>query len=116
MLNVSYRDHVTNEEVRSRIQNAVGVHDDLLPMVKKRKLIWYGHISRFSGMVKTILQGTVKGARWRVRQTKRWEDNTKEWTRMEFGNSLRAAEVREGWKSIVATSSLVPRRPPKLKD
>ena len=52
---------MTNEEVRNRIQNAIGVHDDLLTMVKKRKLRWYGHISRSSGMAKTILQGTVKG-------------------------------------------------------
>ena len=44
----------------------------LLIMVKKRTLRWYGHISRSSGMVKTILQGTVKGARRRGRQ-KRWE-------------------------------------------
>ena len=43
-LNISYKDHVTNEEVRNRIQNATGVHDDLLTMVKKRKLKWYGHI------------------------------------------------------------------------
>ena len=48
--NISYKDHVTNEEVRNRIQNAIGVHDDLLTMVKKWKLKWYGHISRFSGM------------------------------------------------------------------
>ena len=27
---------------------------------------------------------------------------------MEFGDSLRAAEDREGWKGIVATSSVVP--------
>ena len=60
LLNISYKDHVTNEEVRNRIQNATGVHDDLLTMVKKRKLRWYGHISRSSGMAKTILQGTVK--------------------------------------------------------
>ena len=38
LLNISYKDHVTNEEVRNRIQNAIGVHDDLLTMVKKRKL------------------------------------------------------------------------------
>ena len=38
LLNISYKDHVTNEEVRNRIQNATGVHDDLLTMVKKRKL------------------------------------------------------------------------------
>ena len=40
----------------------------------------------------------------------------KEWTGMEFGDSLRAAEDREGWKGIVATSSLVARRPPRLMD
>ena len=43
---------MTNEEVRNRIQNAIGLHDDLLTMIKKRKLRWYGHISRSSGMVK----------------------------------------------------------------
>ena len=116
LLNISYKDHVTNEEVRNRIQNAIGVHDDLLTMVKKRTLRWYGHISRSSGMAKTILQGTVKGARRRGRQKKRWEDNIKEWTGMGFGDSLRAAEDREEWKGIVATSSVVPRRPPRLRD
>ena len=50
------------------------------------------------------------------RQKKRWEDNIKEWTGMEFGDSLRAAEDREGWKGIVATSSVVTRRPPRLRD
>ena len=63
-------------------------------------------------MAKTILQGTVKGARRRGRQKKRWEDNIKEWT----GDSLRVAEDRKGWKGIVATSSVVSRRPPGLKD
>ena len=116
LLNISYKDHVTNEEVRNRIQNATAVLDDLLTMVKKRKLKWYGHILRSSGMAKTILQGTVKGARRRERQKKRWEDNIKEWTGMGFGDSLRAAKGREGWKGIVATSSVVPRRPPGLRD
>ena len=116
LLNISYKDYVTNEEVRNRIQNATGVHDDLLTMVKKRKLRWYGYISRSSDMAKTILQGTVKGARRRGRQKKRWEDNIKEWTGMGFGDSLRAAEDREGWKGIVAMSSVVLRRPPRLRD
>ena len=30
LLNISYKDHVTNEEVHNRIQNATGAHDDLL--------------------------------------------------------------------------------------
>ena len=94
---------------------ATGVHDDLLTMVKKQKLRSYGHISRSSGMAKTILPGTVKAARRTGRQKKRWEDNIKEWTGLGFGDSLRAAEDREGWKGIVATSSVVPRRPPRLR-
>ena len=67
-------------------------------------------------MAKTILQGTVKGARRRGRQKKTWEDNIKEWTGMGFGDSLRAAEDGEGWKGIVATSSVVPQPPPRLRD
>ena len=116
LLNISYKDHVMNEEVRNGIQKATGVHEDLLTMIKKRILRWYGHISRSSGMAKTILQGTMKGARKRGRQKKRWENNITKWTGMEFGDSLRAAEDREGWKGVVATSSVVPRRPPRLRD
>ena len=65
----------------------IGVHDDLQTMVKKRKLRWYEHISRSSGMAKTIMQGAVKEARRKGRQKKRWEDNIKEWTGMGFGDS-----------------------------
>ena len=91
--------------VRNRTQNAIGVHNDLLTMVKKRR--WYSHISKSFCMAKTILQGTVKGARRRGRQKKRCEDSIREWMGMEFGDSLRAAEDRECWKGIVATSSVV---------
>ena len=112
LLNISYKDHVTNEEVLNRIQNSSGLDDDLLTMIKKQKLRWFGHVSRFSGKEKKNLQGT---ARRRERQKTRWEDNIKEWTDMEVGDSLRAAEDREKWKGIVATSSVVSRRPSKLR-
>ena len=114
LLNISYKDHVTNEEVRRKIQAAIGEYDELLTLVKKRKLRWSGHVSRSSGLAKTILQGTVKGKRKRGRQKKRWEDNIKEWTGMDFASSTRAAENRSRWKGIVANSSVVPRRPPKV--
>ena len=67
-----------------------------------------------SGLAKTILQGTVKGKRKRGRRKKRWEDNIKEWTGMDFASSTRAAENRTRWKAIVANSSVVSRRPPKV--
>ena len=45
LLSISYKDHVTNEEVRRKIQAAVGEYDELLILVKKRKLRWFGHVS-----------------------------------------------------------------------
>ena len=87
ILRISYKDHVTNEEVRAKIQQAIGPHEDLLAIVKRCKLQWYGHVSRSSGLAKIILQGTVKGGRRQGRQKKRWEDNIREWTGLEFGKS-----------------------------
>ena len=80
-MNISYKDHVTNEEVRRKIQAAIGEYDELLALVKKQKLRLFGRVSRSSGSAKTILQGTLKGKRGRGRQKKRWEGNIKEeWT------------------------------------
>ena len=63
LLHISYKDHVTNKEVRAKIKQAIGPHEDLLTIVKRHKLQWYGHVSHSSGLAKTILQGTVKGGR-----------------------------------------------------
>ena len=41
-------------------------------------------------------------------QKKKWEDNIKEWTGMDFASSTRAAEDRTRWKGVVAKSSVVP--------
>ena len=90
ILRISYKDHVTNEEVLAKIQQAIGPHEDLLAMIKRRKLQWYGHVCRSSGLVKTILEGTVKGGRRQGRQRKKWEDNIRERTVLEFGKSQRA--------------------------
>ena len=75
---------VTNEEVHAKIQQATGPHKDLLTIVKRPKVQWYGHVSNSSGLAKTILQGTVKGGRRQGRQRKGWEDNIREWTGLEF--------------------------------
>ena len=58
LLNISYKDHVTNEEVRNSFQNAVGVHDDLSTMVKKRKLRRHGHV--FLTVIKLLLSSVAQ--------------------------------------------------------
>ena len=35
ILRTSYKDNVTNEEVLAKIQQAIGLHEDLLTIVKK---------------------------------------------------------------------------------
>jgi hypothetical protein len=111
ILNISYKDHITNEEVRKRISTAIGAYDSLLSIVKKRKMTWYGYITRSTGLAKTILQGTVPGSRRRGRQKKRWEDNIKEWTGLSFADSQREAHDRCRWREIVKKSSVVPLQP-----
>ena len=106
ILSISYKDHVTNEEVRAKIQQAIDPHD-LLTIVKRRKLQWYGHVSRSSGLAKTTLQNTVKGEKRQGRQRKRWEDNIRKWTGLEFGKSQWGVENREKSRKLVAKSSVV---------
>ena len=115
ILRISYKDHVFNEEVRAKNQLAIGPHEDLLIIAKRRKLQWYGHVSRSSCLAKTVLQGTVKGGRKQGRQRKRWEDNIREWTGLEFGKSQRSVENSEKWRKLVAKSSVVPQRPSRLR-
>ena len=44
LLGISYRDHITNEEVKARIGNAIGPYEDLLTSVKRRKRSSHDHL------------------------------------------------------------------------
>ena len=106
LLNILYKDYITNDEVHRKIQAAIGEYDELLTLVNnmKTKMVW-PRLKVF-WITLTILQGTAKGKRRRGRQKKRWEDNIKECTGIDFGSSTR--------KGIVANSSVVLRRPSKV--
>ena len=84
---ISYRDHVTNEEVKNNIRHAIGPSKDLITTVRKHKVRWYGYITRSTGLAKVILQGTIQGGRRKGRQEKRWEDNISEWTGLGLGEA-----------------------------
>ena len=92
LLGISYKDHITDEEMRSRIRKAIGPYEELLSTVKRRKMKWYLHVTRASGLAKTVLQGTVWGGRRRGRQRKRWEDNIRDWTGLKLSDVVRRAE------------------------
>ena len=100
ILHISYKDNVINEEVRAKIEQAIGPHADLLTIVNRRRLQWYGHVSRSSGLAKTILQGTVKGGRRQGGQRKRWEDklgNGQAWSSASPRGLWRIGKNGENW-------------------
>ena len=41
---ISYKDHATYEEVRAKIQQAIGPHEDVLTIVKRLKQQWCGRL------------------------------------------------------------------------
>ena len=77
--------------VRKIVTLEIGKHQDLLEIVKTRKMKWFGNISRGDGLAKICLQGTVKGGRSRSRPRKKWADNIAEWTGLSFAEATRAA-------------------------
>ena len=58
----------------------------------------------------------MKRGRRQGRQWKRWKENIKEWTDLEFAKSQRAVENREKWRKLVVKSSVVPQRSSGLRD
>ena len=107
ILCISNKDHVSNEEVHAKIQQAIEPHEDLT-IVKRRKLQWYGHVSRSSGLAKTVLLGTVKGEEDKADRGRGGKTTSGKWTGLEFAKSQRAVENRERWRKLVAKSSVVP--------
>ena len=69
LLGIDYRDHVTNVSVRNIVTKEIGKHQELLEIVKSRKLKWFGHTTRGDGLAKTCLQGIVRGGRGRCRSS-----------------------------------------------
>ena len=80
----------------------------VLATVKKRKLAWFGHVTRHDSLSKTILQGTLKGGRRHGRQRKCWMGNIKNWTSLSKPELFTRASCRKGRKRISAESSLMP--------
>ena len=112
LLGISYRDHKTNEEVKARIGNTIGLYENPLTSVKRQTEVARTRHT----IIWTILQGTVQGGRQRCRQRKQWEDNIKEWTGLEWNILLRKAKTREEWRKLVVKSRVVPQRSARLQD
>ena len=91
-LHISCLEHRTNDWVQSKINFLVGPQEPLLATVKRRKLARFGHVTHYSSLSKTILQGTLEGGQRRGRKRKCWMDNLKEWTSLPMPELLASAQ------------------------
>ena len=87
LLRISFLEHKTNDRVRSKINFLVGPHEPLLATVERRKLAWFGHITRHDS--------TVEVGRRRGQQGKCLMDNIKEWTSLPMTELLTRASCRK---------------------
>jgi len=62
-----------------------------------------------SCLEKEIMQGTMPGARRRVRPCTAWMDNIKTWTGLPMEESIRMTEDRDKWRKYVLHGMANPR-------
>ena len=116
ILRISYKDHVTNEEVRAKIQQEIGPHEDLLTIVKRRKL----------SVVWSCLPFIRSGQKHLARHSERGKKTRQ--TEEEVGRQHQGMDrpgvrqVPEGsgeqrkMEETVAKSSVLPQQPLRLRD
>ena len=109
LFNISYKGHIINEEVRREIRAAIREYDEILILVK----VWPRLIVLWFSKNNAIEHSERK-------QKKRWEDNIKQWTGMDFAisTSLRVAENRTRWngKGLLQIHLWCPDDLPSLRD
>ena len=100
LLVITYRQKITNVIVKEKIVSLVGNYVPLLTIVKKRKLCWFGHITRHNSLAKTILQGKVDGKRSQGRPRLKWMNNICKWTSNNLEDLLLMTLNRDDWRSF----------------
>ena len=56
LLGITYIQQITNVIVNEKIVSLVGNYVPLLAIVKKRKLCWFGHITRHNSLAKRFFK------------------------------------------------------------
>jgi len=101
----SRRDRIRNEVTRKELGQQV----TLVDKIRKRRLTWFGHVTRMEGsrLPVVALYGQVEGTRSRGRQAKKCIDNVKEDLTaqgMNMREAVNNSRNRKIWRSLVEAS------------
>ena len=110
LLNVTYKDRKTNVSVLEDLNT----NRELYGIVVKRKMSYFGHMSRKKNLnfTKTIVQGKPGGNRGKGRNQIAYVDNIKQWTGLSAHGAFQATQDREPWrqttkKAVQAANTLM---------
>ena len=69
----------------------------------KRKLQYFGHMTRKNSLQKLLLEGKVDGKRQRGRPRRMWMDDIKGWTnKRSYAECVRDAQDKTLWRAMTA--------------
>ena len=98
ILRISWIERKTNASVLEQL----GVKaPQLLNLIKKQKLSYFGHIKRHNTLEKQFLEGTCEGRRGRGRPRRRWTQNIGEWMGVSTVEAGRQALERGEFRQAV---------------
>ena len=98
ILGVSLRERRTNESIRK----ALGMPNSITEVIKRKRLKWFGHISRRSpnSYVSLALRQDFPNPRPRGRPPKKWTDQIRKDTGLPLATAERRAADREGLAEV----------------
>jgi Reverse transcriptase (RNA-dependent DNA polymerase)/Endonuclease-reverse transcriptase len=100
ILNITWKDHITNQEVATRTSRAEGYTVDI---VRHRQHTWLGHVLRMDGnrLPKISLQAHAHNTRYRGRPRKNWINGALEQSGIEVKRAVHVAHDRKEWRSCI---------------
>ena len=112
LLQIPYITHRTNISVTQEVTSMIGEFEPLTQIVRRRKLQWFGHVSRHTdSFANTIIQASISGKRTRGRPKKTsWIDNLHSWTGLSHEHCSRNCWNRNNWQKIMHAAK-APQRP-----
>ena len=96
ILGVTLKDKLSNETIRQRLKSGPPITEK----IKKRRLRWFGHVTRRppENYVSRVYRHDFANSRPRGRPAKRWIDQVRQDTGIPIATAeLRAAD-RKGWR------------------
>ena len=103
MMKISWTERKTNEQVL----HMMSTRRNLMNIIRKRQLEFFGHIMRKNGLENLVVTGRVEGSRARGRQRLKFLDGLVECAKklvIDCNDMIRTTGDRTRWKSVVANA------------